>query len=110
MKVTKGIGLVSSDEIRSEYRNWGENDAQMRQSQFINLYMNMILNYRQISKIKDQISNIKGTQYDKRYTLESIPDIEYKRHPNVVKWSLLGKYENDGIERVELTLRCKWLR
>lgn len=82
----------------------------MRQSQFINLYMNMILNYRQISKIKDQISNIKGTQYDKRYTLESIPDIEYKRHPNVVKWSLLGKYENDGIERVELTLRCKWLR
>lgn len=103
MKVTKGIGLVSSDEIRSEYRNWGENDAQMRQSQFINLYMNMILNYR-------QISNIKGTQYDKRYTLESIPDIEYKRHPNVVKWSLLGKYENDGIERVELTLRCKWLR
>lgn len=60
--------------------------------------------------IKYQRSNIKGTQYDKRYTLESIPDIEYKRHPNVVKWSLLGKYENDGIERVELTLRCKWLR
>lgn len=58
MKVTKGIGLVSSDEIRSEYRNWGENDAQMRQSQFINLYMNMILNYRhiEISKIKDQRS------------------------------------------------------
>lgn len=56
MKVTKGIGLVSSDEIRSEYRNWGENDAQMRQSQFINLYMNMILNYRQISNIKYQIS------------------------------------------------------
>lgn len=60
--------------------------------------------------IKDQRSKIKGTQYDKRYTLESIPDIEYKRHPNVVKWSLLGKYENDGIERVELTLRWKWLR
>lgn len=56
-------------------------------------------------KIKDG-----GIQYKKRYTLESIPDIEYKRHPNVVKWSLLGKYENDGIERVELTLRCKWLR
>lgn len=60
--------------------------------------------------MKDQRSKIKGIQYDKRYTLESIPDIEYKRHPNVVKWSLLGKYENDGIERVELTLRCKWLR